>query len=84
MLLELTLPPNKTPTLQPYTRDTATAVGSPITGEAVVGRPTLYRFDVSSLDDDDYVMDVANPAGRFVVRLSDPDSFTAARLFTIF
>jgi hypothetical protein len=77
MLLELTLPPNKTPTLQPYTRDTATAVGLPITGAAVAGRPTLYRFDVSSLDDDDYVMDVANPVGRFVVRLSDPDYFIA-------
>jgi hypothetical protein len=77
MLLELTLPPNKLPTLQPYTRDTAEVVGSPINGLAVSGRPTLYRFDVSSLADDDYVMDVVNPAGRFVVRLSDPDYFIA-------
>lgn len=77
MLLELTLPPNKLPTLQPYDRDTTAVVGSPISGTAVIGRPTLYRFDLDSLDDGDYVVDVANPAGRFVVRLSDPDYFIA-------
>jgi hypothetical protein len=68
LLLYLTLPPNKSPTVQPYARDTSVAVGSPIAGFAVTGRPTLYTFDVTSLAAGDYVIDISNPYGRAVIR----------------
>ncbi len=68
MLLYLTLPPNLAPTVQPYTRETAVAVGTPITGTAVAGRPTLYTFNVTALVDGDYTLDILNPYGRAVIR----------------
>lgn len=83
MLLELTLPPNKSPTIQPYDRDTETAVGYAISGTAVPGRPTLYYFDISGLADGDYVMDVANPVGRFLVRISDTNYYIASEWWEI-
>lgn len=67
-MLQLTLPPNRTPSIQPYARATALAVGTSITGTAVVGRSTLYNFNVSGLADGDYVVDVLNPYGRFMLR----------------
>lgn len=67
-MLQLTLPPNRLPTIQPYKRSDATSVGSAISGTAVSGRPTLYNFDVSLLPDGDYVVDILNPYGRFVLR----------------
>jgi len=67
-MLELTFPPNRIPVLQPYSRDTAQPVGLPINGEVVPNRPTLYIFDLSNLADGDYVVDVDNPFGRFVMR----------------
>lgn len=67
-MLELTLPPNFSPTIQPYARSNAAPVGSPISGDAVSGRPTLYEFDVSTLANGDYVVDILNPWGRFVLR----------------
>lgn len=70
-MLELTLPPNFSPSIQPYARANAQAVGSPIEGEAVSGRPTLYEFDVSGLADGDYVVDITDPYGRFVLRKSN-------------
>lgn len=69
-MLELTLPPHRTPTIQPYARANAQAVGPPISGEVVDGRSTLYGFNVDDLPDGDYVVDIANPLGRFVLRKS--------------
>lgn len=69
-MLQLTLPPNRTPSIQPYARATALAVGASLPGTAVVGRSTLYNFNVSSLADGDYVVDVLDPYGRFVLRKS--------------
>lgn len=67
-MLQLTLPPNKTPQITLYTRETATAVGSAITGTESETRPTLYSFNISSVADGDYVVDVTEPYGRFVLR----------------
>lgn len=67
-MLELTLPPNRSPSLQAYARQTALPVGAAITGAAVALRPTLYEFDAAGLADGDYVVDITNPAGRFVLR----------------
>lgn len=69
-MLQLTLPPNKTPQITLYTRETATAVGSAITGTESETRPTLYDFDISAVDDGDYVVDITNPYGRFVLRVN--------------
>lgn len=67
-MLELTLPPNRVPTIQPYARNTALPVGTPITGTVIAGRSTLYEFDVDDLPNGDYVVDINNPYGRFVLR----------------
>lgn len=67
-MLELTLPPNRSPSIQAYARQTALPVGAAITGTAVALRPTLYEFDAAGLADGDYVVDITNPAGRFVLR----------------
>lgn len=68
-MLNLTLPPGSTPTIQPYGRVSGTAVGSPISGTVVSGRSNLFRFDVSALADGDYVVDLASPSGRFLLRI---------------
>ena len=72
-MLQLTLPPNRTPSIQPYARTTALTVGASITGTAVTGRSTLYNFNVSGLADGDYVVDVLDPYGRFVLRKAGTD-----------
>jgi hypothetical protein len=69
-MLQLTLPPDRTPSIQPYARTTSLTVGASITGTAVAGRATLYNFNVSGLADGDYVVDVLNPYGRFMLRKS--------------
>jgi hypothetical protein len=76
-MLQVTIPPGKSPTIQPYARSTALAVGSPIAGTAVSGRPTLYEFDVTGLADGDYVVDLSNPDGRFVLRKTGSDYLAA-------
>jgi hypothetical protein len=76
-MIDLTLPEGSTPTIQPYDRFTGLAVGSPISGTVVSGRPTLFRFDVSGLVNSDYVMDLASPAGRFLVRKTSTDELIA-------
>jgi hypothetical protein len=70
-MLQLTLPPNRNPNLQPYARADAAPIGSAIPGTAVVGRSTLYNFDVSALPNGDYVVDIDSPYGRFVLRKFD-------------
>ena len=67
-MLELTFPPNYSPTIQPYARDTAAPVGPSIVGEVSNTRPTLYEFDVSGLANGDYVVDIDSPRGRFLFR----------------
>jgi len=67
-MLELTLPPNRVPTIQPYARANALPVGAPISGSVIAGRSTLYEFDVDDLPNGDYVVDISNPYGRFVLR----------------
>jgi len=76
-MLELTLPPNKTPAIVLYTRADGTAATASITGTESVSRPTLYSFDISSVDDGDYVVDVTNPYGRFVLRIDGTDYLIA-------
>lgn len=67
-MLEMTLPPGLTPLLQAYRRSDGVAQGGSITGSAVAGRSTLYRFDLASLPDGDYSCDITNPLGRVYVR----------------
>ncbi len=47
--LDLTLPSGSTPSLQLYARATGLAVGSPISGSALSGRPTRFRFDLAAV-----------------------------------
>lgn len=77
MMLQLTLPPNNSPTLELYTRETATLVGPAVPGTAVSGRPTLYDFDLDSLANGDYVVDINDPAGRFLLRKTSTDYLLA-------
>lgn len=67
-MFKMTFPPSLSPTIQPYGRTSGLAVGSPIAGVAVSGRPTLYQFDASALADGDYELDIANPLGRALLR----------------
>lgn len=66
--LDLTLPPSSTPAIQLYSVTTGLAVGSPISGSALSGRSTRYRFDFSSVTNGDYTADLSDPIGGFVVR----------------
>lgn len=66
--LDLTLPPSSTPAIQLYSVTTGLAVGSPISGSALSGRPTRYRFNFSSVTNGDYTADLSDPIGGFVVR----------------
>lgn len=76
-MLQLTLPPNYSPTLQLYTRADGTIVGPAVPGTAVSGRPTLYDFDLDSLAPGDYVVDIGTPAGRFLMRRTASDYLLA-------
>lgn len=71
--LDLTLPPSSTPAIQLYSATTGLAVGSPISGSALSGRSTRYRFDFSSVTNGDYTADMTGPLGGFVVRKSTND-----------
>lgn len=72
-MFKMTFPPNLSPTIQPYSRTSGLAVGSPIVGTAVSGRPTLYQFDASALANGDYELDITNPLGRALLRKSSTD-----------
>jgi hypothetical protein len=78
MMLQLTLPPNYSPTLTLYTRLNATLVGPSVPGTAVSGRPTLYDFNLNSLATGDYVVDINNPAGRLLLRKTSTDYLLAS------
>lgn len=67
-MLQLTLPPNFSPTIQAYARETSLPVGGPVSGTVVPSRSTLYDFDIDFLDNGDYVVDILNPYGRFLLR----------------
>lgn len=77
MMLQLTLPPDYSPTLELYTRETSTIVGPAVPGSAVSGRPTLYSFDLDGLAAGDYVVDINDPAGRFLLRKTASDYLLA-------
>lgn len=68
-MLEIVLPPNRSPLLRPFYRSSAVAVGPAIEGLSTSERPTRYLFDLSSLPNGDYSADVSNPAAAFVFRV---------------
>lgn len=76
-MLQLTLPPNKNPSIQAYARTTSLPVGSPVFGSVVPLRSTLYDFDIDFLDNGDYVVDILNPYGRFLLRKKNDDYLIA-------
>jgi hypothetical protein len=67
-MLQLTLPPNREPELQLYTRANSTQINPRIFGTVVTGRDTLYNFDLSAVPNGDYVVDIYDPYGRVMLR----------------
>lgn len=82
-MLQLTFPPNRSPQLKFYTRATATLVGSAINGTESGTRPTLYNFNISSVPDGDYTVDVLQPYGRFVLRKKGTDYLIAEEFWEL-
>lgn len=81
--LDLTLPGGSTPSLQLYARATGLAVGSPISGSALSGRPTRFRFDLASVANGDYTVDLSGPAGGFVIRKETSDVYWASQFWEL-
>jgi hypothetical protein len=76
-MLQLTLPPNRNPSIQAYARATSLPVGGLVPGFVVPLRSTLYDFDIDFLANGDYVVDILNPYGRFLLRKRNDDYLIA-------
>lgn len=76
-MFQLSLPPRRTPTIQAFPRDSSTAISPIVTGTVVAGRDTLYDFDISAWPDGDYVVDLRNPWGRFMLRKAGDEYLVA-------
>lgn len=81
--LDLTLPSGSTPSLQLYARATGLAVGSPISGSALSGRPTRFRFNLASVANGDYTVDLTGPQGGFVIRKETSDVYWASQFWEL-
>lgn len=71
--LELVLPPNRSPILSLFTRADLTPITPTIPGTA---GPTAnrYVFDLTGVATGDYVADISDPPGGFMLRLSSTDA----------
>ena len=74
MLLQIQLIPNRSPTIRLYARASGAAVGSPIAGVVVSGRPSRYTFDLTGVAEGDYTVDIADPLGGFLLRITDTEA----------
>ena len=74
MLLPLQLLPGRSPTIQLYGRTSGTAVGAPIAGVVVSGRPSRYTFDLAGKPAGDYTVDIADPLGGFLLRITSTEA----------
>ena len=64
----LNIPPGEAPKLNLFTRETFEAVGSQITGIAVVNFPTVYDFEIGTTPDGYYIGILSAPEGTVYVR----------------
>lgn len=80
MIIERVLVPNRTPILQLYGLTSGSAVGSPVTGTAISGRPARYLFNIGSPDSgyysvDVYTTDPSRPLAAFNLHVLADDTY---------
>lgn len=67
-MITLQLPEDAEPTIQLFTRHGNVPTGSSIPGTPTPGRITKFTFDVSSIPDGDYTVELTSPLGEFLLR----------------